>query len=150
MNGKLSCAQVKQSWIFSPTYVKEIKYERDWDINFKCAKKMKNDLDKSIDCLRELSVKLNQQFPKISRDSSGPPTPTKKINTFHVKLSKCNVKPVAFSLVSSHAESYVAKSRTTPILSDLFNVQYLDLTYTELLNVCKQRKIKMCKEDKTD
>ena len=141
INGKLSCTQVKCSWIL-PTYVKEVKYERVRDINSKSAKKMKDDLDKSIDCLPELPNEPSQKLPEKSKESSGPAASTEmEMNTFYAKLSKCKVKPVALSLVSPYAEGYVAKSRTIPTLSDLFKGQYLDLTYTELLNVCKQTKI---------
>lgn len=48
INGKLSCTQVKCSWIL-PSYVKEVEYARVRDINFTSAKKMKADLDATLD-----------------------------------------------------------------------------------------------------
>ena len=48
INGRLSCTQVKCTWLL-PSYVKQIDDARVLDINFTSAKKMKSDLDASID-----------------------------------------------------------------------------------------------------
>ena len=48
INGRLSCTQVKYTWLL-PLYVKQVDYARVHDINFTSAKKMKFDLDASID-----------------------------------------------------------------------------------------------------
>ena len=50
INGKLSCTQVKCSWIL-PTYVKQVDYSRVRDIKFTSAREMKAELDASIDSL---------------------------------------------------------------------------------------------------
>ena len=48
LNGKLSCTQVKCTWLFTST-VKQVDYVRIKDINyFSLAKKLKADLDKSV------------------------------------------------------------------------------------------------------
>ena len=36
------------------------------------------------------------------------------------KLNQCQIKPVVLSVVENYADQFVAKSRTVPILSDLF------------------------------
>ena len=48
VNGKVSCTQVKCTWIL-PTYVKQVDYARINDIDFTSAKKLKENLDKSIE-----------------------------------------------------------------------------------------------------
>ena len=47
LHGRLACTQVKCTWLL-PTYVKEISYARVEDINFKSARKFKEDLDASV------------------------------------------------------------------------------------------------------
>ena len=48
INGRLSCSQVKCTWLL-PSYVKQVDYARVRDINFTSARKMKSNLDASID-----------------------------------------------------------------------------------------------------
>ena len=48
VNGKLSCTQVKCTWIL-PRHVKQVDYARIKDIDFTSAKKLKENLDKSIE-----------------------------------------------------------------------------------------------------
>ena len=50
VNGKLSCTQVKCTWLL-PTYVKQVDYARVRDIDSTSAKKLKANLDKSIENL---------------------------------------------------------------------------------------------------
>ena len=52
IHGKLACTQVKCSWLL-PTYVNEVQYARVKDIDFRSAKKLKDNLDKKIDSLSE-------------------------------------------------------------------------------------------------
>lgn len=52
INDKMACTQVKCTWLL-PTYVNEVPYARVTDINFKSAKKMKQELDTTIDSLGE-------------------------------------------------------------------------------------------------
>ena len=48
LNGKLACTQVKFTWLL-PSAVEQVEYARVMDINFALAKKLKRDLDKSIE-----------------------------------------------------------------------------------------------------
>ena len=48
INDRLSCTQVKCTWLL-PLYVKQVDYARVRDINFTSVKKMKSELDASID-----------------------------------------------------------------------------------------------------
>ena len=62
VNGKLSCTQVKCTWIL-PTYVKEVNYSKIENINFTSAKKLKADLDKSVESLSVGSPMPRQSTP---------------------------------------------------------------------------------------
>ena len=55
INGKLSCTQVKCSWLL-PTYVDHVEYAMVQDINFTSAKKMKADLDEKISSLSDFPL----------------------------------------------------------------------------------------------
>ena len=77
INGRLSCTQVKCTWLL-PSYVKQIDDARVLDVNFTSAKKMKSDLDASIDNVPNdsfpaeykldlpVSKKLSQEIPAPS------------------------------------------------------------------------------------
>ncbi|XP_078349685.1 uncharacterized protein LOC144634562 [Oculina patagonica] len=143
INGKLSCTQVKCSWLL-PTYVDHVEYARVRDINFTSAKKMKADLDGKIANLCDEPVPDASPQPAAVKKI---PEPTKaEMDTFYAALSKCQIKPIALSLIPEYADSYVVKSRTIPTVTDHFNQKNLDLTYPELLQVCKEVKIEVTKE----
>ena len=101
VNGKLSCTQVKCTWIL-PTYVKEVNYSRIADINFSSARKLKADLDKSLE-------NLDPSNPMQSQRQSTPiPTKIKKpspdeLGGLLASLSECKLKPVALSLVKPYS-----------------------------------------------
>ena len=122
INGRLSCTQVKCSGLL-PSYVKQVDYARVRDINFTSAKKMKSELDASIDNVS------NDSFPddykldltvakKLSKEI---PAPSKaEMDQHFAELSKSKNKPIALSLIPEYGGSYVCKSRTVPTIKDLF------------------------------
>ena len=118
INGKMSCTQVKCSWIL-PSYVKEVEYARVRDINFTSAKKMKTDLDATLDGVFDISQGDNlAEEPKI--ESKSVPSPSEEeMNSFYAELNNCKFKPIALSLVPPFAESFVLKSREIPTVQDL-------------------------------
>ena len=71
INGKLSCTQVKCTWLL-PTYVKDVTYDKVKNINFTSARKLKTNLDNSIE-------RLDQSELPVPQDSSAPkPRQSKK------------------------------------------------------------------------
>ena len=96
---KLSCMQLKCPLVL-PSSANKVEYSRVRDINFKSAKKMKADLDETIENLnwgtlgfwelRSLLWKLRSKTGGASADASG----NRKFD-----LSKCKTKPVLLSLV---------------------------------------------------
>ena len=69
INGKMSCTHVKSSWIL-PSYVKEVEHARVRNINLTSAKKMKVDLDATLDRVFNISPGNNlAEEPKIESKS---------------------------------------------------------------------------------
>lgn len=123
INGRLSCTQVKCTWLL-PTYVKQVDYSRIRDINFTSARKMKADLDLSIDNLPNdfNPTDYNPDLPVKKNMSKEIPAPTKEeMDLFYSELSKSKSKPIALSLIPEYADSYVLKSRSVPTINDLFD-----------------------------
>ena len=50
IRGKISCTQMKSYWLL-PSFIKDISFAEVRNINFKSAKKLKNDLDQTVDNL---------------------------------------------------------------------------------------------------
>ena len=142
INGKLSCTQVKCSWIL-PSYVKEVEYARVRDINFTSAKKMKADLDATLDGPLYISEARNSPPEVRSRPKIVPCPSEEEMDSFYAELNGCKFKPIALSLVAPFAESVVQKSREIPTVNDLSDPKYQDLEYPELLEVCSKQEIKL-------
>ena len=85
-----------------PSSANKVEYSRVRDINFKSAKKMKADLDETIENLSEgLQVSENSEVFSGSRvQKPEVPAPTQaEMENFYFDLSKCKTKSVLLSLV---------------------------------------------------
>ena len=101
VNVKLSCTQIKCPLIL-PSSANKVEYSRVRDINFKSAKKMKADLDETIENLNEgLQVSENSEVFSESRvQKPEVPAPTQaEMENFYFDLNKSKTKPVLLSLV---------------------------------------------------
>ena len=105
VNGKLSCTQVKCTWLL-PTYVKQVDYTRVTDIGFTSAKKLKANLDKSIENLdtkdlTQFTTGTNHVSAPVSRNDKFRVTIPKAedLKQFYDSLPECKNKPVCLSLV---------------------------------------------------
>ena len=110
---------MKCSWIL-PSFANEVEYARVRDINFKSAKKMKADLDATIENLPEdLQLSVDSKvFTESPVQKPEVPAPTQaEMENFYSELSKCKTKPVVLSLVPPYADSYVLPSRKIPTIS---------------------------------
>ena len=148
INGKMACTQVKCSWLL-PTYVNEVTYERVRDIDFTSAKKLKENFDIKIDSLDQNKAASRESQPSCQAQT-GIPTQlasTEEMNKFLAALNLCETKPVVLSLIDSYAEQFVVKSRNVPVLSDLYDLNNLELDYPELLQKCVGVKIMLSDED---
>ena len=133
INGKLACTQVKCTWIL-PTYVNEVTYAPVKDINFKSAKRLKNELDDKIDKSKAPDL---CNTPEVPSTASCVPT-DEEMGTFFAKLNETNVKPAILSLIAPYSDQFVLKSRRIPTLSDLYDPANLKLSYPELLKKCSE------------
>ena len=120
VNGRLSCTQIKCPWIL-PSFANKVEYSRVRNINFKSAKKMKADLDETVENLNKgiqvvVFTKSPVQKPEV-------PVPTQaEMANFYLDLSKCKTKPVLLSLVPPYADYYVLPSRKISTVMDLFDL----------------------------
>ncbi len=137
LNEKLTCTQVKCSWIL-PNTVKTVDYSRVMDIYFRSAKKMKSNLDKSMDSLvpcsegLELNVDMTCESESVKSIKSSKPKSistkpsSAELEEFHKSLSECKVKPVCLSLEKPYADSFILKTRNIGSVSDLFDPKLMD------------------------
>ena len=79
LNGKLACTQVKCTWIL-PTYVKEVFYAPVSDIDFTSAKKLKDNLDRTIEKIAEDHKQKFESVVNITDEQiASTPKPSKQI-----------------------------------------------------------------------
>ena len=114
-------------------------YAKVRNIDFSSAKKLKDNLDTKLDCLTESDI--NDLFShQQSQEEIGCPnvfSPSQaEMTSLFEKLNNCKVKSVALSLTDEYADQFISKSRTIPVVSDLFETENLDLDYHELLQKC--------------
>ena len=140
LNGKLACTQVKCTWLL-PSAVKHLEYARVEDINFSSAKKLKSDLDKSIESVNSSNIEpsaaaqIPEHTPAENKSAVKRPL-EEKLQAFYKSLSECIIKPVGLSLIPPYSESFISKTRDIKSIPDLYEKKYLDLPYTELLKEC--------------
>ena len=151
VNGKLSCTQVKCTWIL-PTYLKEVNYSRIADINFSSARKLKADLEKSLESLDPSNPMQSQRQSTPVPAKINHSTPVEKpspdeLGGLLASLSECKLKPVALSLVKPYSDSFVLQSRNIPTITDLFQEKFLDLSYPELLAECNTVNVELTDKD---
>ena len=151
INGKLSCTQVKCTWIL-PTYVKEVNYSRIPDINFSSARNLKADLEKSLESLDPSKTMQSQRQSKPVPTEINHSTPVEKpspdeFNGCLASLSECDLNSVALSLVKPYSDSFVLQSRNIPTITDLLQEKFLDLTYPELLEECNTVNVELTDKD---
>ena len=148
VNGKLSCTQVKCTWIL-PADVKEVNYSRIADINFSSARKLKADLEKSLDPRKVMqSQRQSKPVPtKINHSTPVEKPSPDELNGCLASLSECILKSVALSLVEPYSDSFVLQSRNIPTITDLLQEKFLDLTYPELLEECNTVNVELPDKD---
>ena len=128
-----------------------MEYKRVKDIDFRSAKNLKESLDKKIYSLSNATTPPQQyaseQGRKTRLNVDARPSSTTEMSAFFDKLNPCNVKPVALSLTKDYADQFVAKSRSVPVVSDLFETVNLELQYPELLRKCVNVQLDISNED---
>lgn len=149
INGKLACTQVKCTWLL-PTFVNEVPYARVRNIDFSLAKKLKENLDAKIDCWTESNIEdvfSHQQGEAETRRPNVLSPSQAEMTSLFEKLNNCKLKPVTLSLTAKYADHFIAKSRSVPVASDLFETENLDMAYHELLQKCAEVKLDISREN---
>lgn len=139
VNEKLSCTQVRCSWLIL-TAVREVPYAPVSDIDFRSAKKLKQNVDQTINSLTE-SEGIAKGGEAV--EASTPVPDETDLSTFYTELNSCKTKPVSLTSIHPFSETFVSKSRNIPTISDLFDMKYLDLEYHDLLNECSNVNIQI-------
>ncbi|PFX31462.1 hypothetical protein AWC38_SpisGene3676 [Stylophora pistillata] len=142
IHGKLACTQVKCTWLL-PTYVNEVPYARARDINFKSAKKLKEEMDLKIDaCVDDNQSETPAPARNIKASNmSVRPLDEEEMNAQLKKLNDLNVKPVILSLFKPYSERFISRSQNIVTMPDLYDPSNLNLSYPDLLKQCFEVKL---------
>lgn len=144
LRGKLSCTEMKCAWIM-PTFVKDVPYLEVEDIDFRSAKKLKQELDAKIETLGSQTAEATDQPEKNTSVAEAPNE--YEMKEFYAKLHACKTKPVALSLIPPYSQSFVSKSRNIKTISSLYDKKYLDIEYHELLDACSTVDFEMTEDE---
>ena len=145
INEKLTCTPVKCTWLL-PTAVKEIAYAPIADIDFRSAKKLKRNLDETINNLTTTKGSTGSHSSEVAKVAAPVPGDTELMN-FYAELNSCKTKAAALSLIHPFSDAFVSKSRNVPTISDLFDKKYVDFEYHDLLKACEKISPKITDEE---
>ena len=95
---KLSCTEMKCAWTL-PSYAKDASFAEVKDINFKSAKKLKQELDRTLENLNPSCASEPLQFT-VKTDKKTPTTPSPDQNSMNFLLDLIFVKINQLSLAS--------------------------------------------------
>ena len=136
INGKMACTQVKCTWLL-PTYVNKVPYTRARDINFKSAKKLKEEMDLKIDAVGDNQSKPPAPARNIKTSNmSVRPLDEDEMNAQLKKLNDLTVKPVILSLFKPYSENFISRSQHIVTIPDLYDPSFFNLSYPDLLKQC--------------
>ena len=135
IRGQLACTQVKCSWLL-PSFVKDVPYARMRDINLASARKLKADLDKTINSLSENSEAQATFFTGSRRELTVEVPTEAELDTFYKSLDRSKIKSVALSLIKPYSDQFVSESSSILTIPDVFDNDNLTLSYTDLLKKC--------------
>ena len=112
------------------------------------GKGSRENLDNKIDSLNENKATSRESQPSQAEIAISSQLPSEEeMNKFLQTLNLCDTKAVVLSLINPYAEQFVVKSRNVPVVSDLYDMNNLELNYPELLQKCVDVKIMLSDED---
>ena len=137
--------------------MKHVDYLRvkDIDLQISSAKKIKSDLDKSIESLdpaddsfivaafTRCSTAVSNKTKSGSRNSClvDIKPSVEELDDFCKTVGDCKIKPVCLSLEEPYAASFIFQTRDVISILDLFDPKYLELDYITLLRECHHVRI---------
>ena len=129
--------QMKSYWII-PSYVKEVSYAPISEINFKSARRLKQDLDHAIN-----------SNPSTASNTCTPPRAITHNNDSKVPgISPTDEEMEILSFMHSHADQFIFKSRNIPTVPDLFSSDNLELFYPDPFNEGNEVELKITPDRK--
>lgn len=127
-----------------PKAVKEIPYAPVSDIDFRSAKKPKQNLDQTINSFTTDGIAKSGEAVRILI-----PVPDETdLHNFYNELNSCKTKPVSLSWIHPFSETFVSRRRNMPTISDLFDKKCLDVEYHDLLEACSNINIQITVEER--
>ena len=73
--------------------------------------------------------------------------PAEEMLDFFKRLNQCEEKAALFSLIDPYAVQFTLKSRSIPIITDLYEPNNLDLNYPELLRKCSEVEVNISEKE---
>ena len=128
-----------------PKAVKEVPYAPVSDIDFRLAKKLKHNVDQTIN-----SFTTKEGISKTGDTAKVlVPVPDESdLSMFYTEGHRLCLARIQLSLIHPFSESFVSRSRNIPTIPDLFDKKYLDLEYHDLLEVCSNVNIEITAEER--
>lgn len=110
INEKLTCTQVKCTWLL-PTAVKEVPYAPIADIDFCSAKKLKRNLDETMNNLTTTKGSTGSHSSEVAKVAASVPDEAELMN-FYAELNSWKTKAAALSLIYPFSGAFVLKAET--------------------------------------
>ena len=141
-------------YLASPHIHKKVAYDKVKNNSLTSARKLKTNLNNLIE--RRL---LDQSELPVSQDSStakareleknklvAKPNAV-EMDEFFAALNDCKIKQVPLSLVQPYCKAFVLKSGTIKAIPGLFDEQYLNAPYDELIKACYEFNISVTDQE---
>ena len=143
IRGKQTCTQGECEWII-PSFKAKMEYLPIKDVDFTSAMGKKRKLDERIDVDSESqSHDAPQTRSRAAKKAVNLPS-DEQMDAFYECLSACGRKPAILSLIPKYSDAYVPKASLPEFpqpLQLLYQPEYMDLQYHELLHMCETTEI---------
>ena len=126
--------------------MKEVAYAPIADTDFRSAKRLKRNLDETINNLTTTKGSTGTHSSEVAKVAAPVPGDTELMN-FYAELNSCKTKAAALSLIHPFSDAFVSKRRNVPTIADLFDKKYLDFGYHDLLKACEKISPKITDEE---
>ncbi len=140
----LSCTSIPCYWL--PPNFRSVPFARISDIDFTAPEKKRQKIISEFaqpQSSASITVLQDNQSSIVSTSTRNTLKPTlAELTSFYTALLNTKTKPVALSLVPGFCESYVPAQLTGILpapLSELYQKEYCDLSYPDLLSLCKEK-----------
>ena len=133
MKKNVSCTSQLCSWL--PPSMQKVEYAPVSHINFSTPAKKRRSMidDESVELYKSAAAPASSsKIPKPTQD---------ELNDLYKQLDGIGRRPVLLSILPGYSDKFVPESETgilPPTLLSLFNEEFLELSYLELLKTCEE------------